>query len=98
MKGTSRMKTWLLALSAFSILIAEAGAQSPTAAPAQVGLSAERLARIDAWAAKEVAQNRLAGGIGLITRRGKIAYFESYGMADKEAGRPMTKDTIFRIF
>ena len=46
----------------------------------------------------EVAQNRVAGGVALIARKGKIAYFEPFGMADKEAGRPMQKDTIFRIF
>src|SRR6185503_3363728 len=47
---------------------------------------------------KSVAEKRLAGGVGLIVRRGKIAYFETYGMADREAGKPMSKDSIFRIF
>jgi CubicO group peptidase (beta-lactamase class C family) len=67
-------------------------------APADVGLSKERLDRIRVAMEKEIAENRLAGGIGLIARRGKIAYFETYGMADKEAGRPMTRDAIFRIY
>ena len=92
------MKIWVCTLIAVSIMVSATSAQSPTVPAAQVGLSTERLARIGAWASKEIGQNRLAGGIGLITRRGKIAYFETYGMADKEAGRPMTKDTIFRIF
>ena len=47
---------------------------------------------------KDIAENRLSGGIGLIARRGKIAYFETYGMADQEAGKPMTKDAVFRIY
>jgi CubicO group peptidase (beta-lactamase class C family) len=92
------MKTWVCTLMAASIMATATRAQSPTVPPAQGALSMDRLARIGAWASKEIAQNRLAGGIGLIARRGKIAYFETYGMADKEAGRPMTKDTIFRIF
>src|SRR5262245_8367146 len=91
------MKSRMCSVIALSIMVTTIGAQS-TVPPAQVGLSTERMARIGTWASKEIAQNRLAGGIGVITRRGKIAYFETYGMADKEAGRPMTKDTIFRIF
>jgi CubicO group peptidase (beta-lactamase class C family) len=92
------MKIWVCTLIAVSIMITATSAQSPTVSPAQVGLSTERLARIGPWASKEIGQNRLAGGIGLIARRGKIAYFETYGVADKEADRQMTKDTIFRIF
>jgi CubicO group peptidase (beta-lactamase class C family) len=47
---------------------------------------------------KHIAENRIAGAIGLIARRGKIGYFESWGMMDKEAGKPMRKDAIFRIY
>src|SRR5262245_58548820 len=93
-----RMKIWVCTLMAVSIMVTASRAQSPTVSPGQVALSTDRLGRIGAWASKEIGQNRLAGGIGLIAWRGKTAYFETYGMADKEAGRPMTKDTIFRIF
>src|SRR5262245_23945618 len=92
------MKTWVCTFVAAAIMATATRAQSPTVPPAQGALSMDRLARIGAWASKEIAQNRLAVGIGLIARGGKMAYFETYGMADKEAGRPMTKDTIFRIF
>ena len=34
----------------------------------------------------------------LIERRGKVAYFESFGMRDKAKAAPMTKDAIFRIY
>jgi CubicO group peptidase (beta-lactamase class C family) len=83
-----------------SLAIATMQAQVPpqTTPPENVGLSKERFGRIRTVMEKEIAQNRLAGGIGLIARRGKIAYFETYGMADKESGRPMQKDAIFRIF
>jgi len=47
---------------------------------------------------KQIAANRMAGGLGLIARKGKIAYFESWGMADKESGKAMWKDAIFRIY
>jgi CubicO group peptidase (beta-lactamase class C family) len=70
----------------------------PQAAPSDVGLSKERLERIGRAMDGLIAQNRLAGGVGVITRKGKVAYFETYGMADKDARRPMQKDAIFRIF
>jgi len=70
----------------------------PQVAPGDVGLSQERLQRLKAAMEAEVAQNRLAGGVGLIARKGKIAYLEAFGASDKEARTPMRKDTIFRIF
>jgi CubicO group peptidase (beta-lactamase class C family) len=70
----------------------------PAVAPEQVGLSKPRLDRIRPAMEKAVTEKRLAGGVGLIVRRGKIAYFETYGTADREAGKAMSKDSIFRIF
>jgi CubicO group peptidase (beta-lactamase class C family) len=80
-------------------LIATLHAQGlPQGTPESAGLSPERLARIKTAMDAEVAQNRVAGGVGLIARKGKVVWFESFGMADKEAARPMQKDAIFRIF
>ena len=45
-----------------------------------------------------VSTNRIAGGIGLIARHGKIAFLESWGMADKDTGTAMREDAIFRIY
>jgi CubicO group peptidase (beta-lactamase class C family) len=70
----------------------------PQVSPEQVGLSPERLNRIRPAMEKDVAQGQMAGGIGLIARRGKIAYFETWGMADREAAKPMRKDSIFRMY
>jgi CubicO group peptidase (beta-lactamase class C family) len=70
----------------------------PTVAPEEVGLSSEGLARIDAAMQQLVDDQRVAGVVALIARRGKIAYFETFGMRDVEAGKPMEKDTIFRIY
>ena len=47
---------------------------------------------------KNIAANRVAGAIGLIARKGKIGYFETYGMRDKENAKPMQKDSLFRIY
>ena len=67
-------------------------------APNGTGLSNERLDRIGAVMNEHVAKGHIAGAIGLIARRGKIGYFETYGFQDKEAGVAMRKDTIFRMY
>jgi CubicO group peptidase (beta-lactamase class C family) len=66
--------------------------------PAAAGLSPHRLTRIRTKMEKHIDANRLAGGLGLIMRRGNVGYFETWGMGDKEAAAPMREDAIFRIF
>lgn len=69
-----------------------------TAAPHEVGLSAEHLERIASTTQGFIADEELAGAVTLVARRGKVAHFEAYGMMDIEADKPMEKDTIFRIY
>lgn len=66
--------------------------------PEEAALSKERLDRIGQTMRQHVAAGRIAGATGLIARRGRVGYFETYGMMDKEAGKPMRKDAIFRIY
>lgn len=74
------------------------GYELPTASPEQVGLSAEKLAGTQAALRKLVDEKRIAGGIVVVARRGKVAQFEACGLMDIEAGKPMKRDTIFRIY
>jgi CubicO group peptidase (beta-lactamase class C family) len=67
------------------------------ATPAAVGLSAERLARLDRFLDDEIAAKRKAGAVVLIARHGRIAYFRAYGEADSESHRPMRTDNLFRM-
>jgi len=69
-----------------------------TVDPAIAGFSEERLQRVTQWLEDQVGQGRLAGASTLIARRGKIAYQQSTGFADKEIGRPFELDTIVRIY
>ena len=66
--------------------------------PAVVGLSKERLTKITSWLEAQVADGKLAGASTLIARRGKVAYLQSAGFADKENGKVMDADTIVRIY
>lgn len=65
--------------------------------PESVGVSAERLARIDKMCEDEVANGNLPGVVTLVARNGKIVHWKAYGMADNQAGRTLKRDDIFRI-
>ena len=80
----------ILTVSAFSH-------ELPMVEPEAVGLSTERLSRIDKVMEKHIAEKKIAGGVILIARHGKIAYLGAHGMMDVEAEKPMAPDTIFRI-
>ena len=70
----------------------------PTAVPEAVGLSNERLARIGAKLEADIAAGLLPGALVLVQRRGRLAYFETFGVQDPDTGAPMVKDSIFRIY
>jgi len=70
----------------------------PTALPEEIGLSSTRLERLGSVLRGEVDCGRVPGAVALISRRGRIGYFESFGQRDAAAGAPMAKDTIFRIY
>ena len=67
------------------------------ASPESVGISSERLARIDAMCQVAVKEGDLPGVVALVARRGKIVFHHAYGKADNASGKAMEKNTIFRI-
>lgn len=79
-------------LYATQVFCAEHTAMVP---PETVGLSSARLRHIDRLLNSHVEKQKIAGAVVLVARKGEIAYFREFGMAD--VGKPMKKDTIFRI-
>jgi CubicO group peptidase (beta-lactamase class C family) len=69
----------------------------PTTKPEAVGLSSERLERIASTVQHDIDDKRIAGAVTLVIRHGKVAWFKSQGMMDREAGKPMPNDAMFRI-
>lgn len=63
----------------------------------EVGMSEERLAKIDAMLNKGVVESKLPGIVALIVKNGKIVFHKAYGMSDNEVEKPLEKDDIFRI-
>jgi CubicO group peptidase (beta-lactamase class C family) len=70
-----------------------------TTRPEALGLSSERLARIDTHLkSRYIDPGKIAGALTLVARRGEIAHLSPIGLMDRERGKPMTEDTIFRIY
>ena len=70
------------------------GALTP---PQSVGMSGERLDRLNKTLQRYITEGRIAGTVLHVMRRGRLVQFEANGMADLENKKPMQKDTIFRI-
>jgi CubicO group peptidase (beta-lactamase class C family) len=45
----------------------------------------------------DIDAKRIAGTVTLVVRRGHVAYFKAQGMLDREAGKAMPTDAMFRI-
>ncbi len=65
--------------------------------PESVGMSPERLARIDKMCSDAIENGEIPGAVVLVARKGKIVYHKAFGMADVQKGREMKTDDIFRI-
>ncbi len=81
--------TWLAAVQP------PTGQVSPSARPAAAAPA--KFTALDNLLQRYVDENRIAGAVALVLRDGKPVYERAVGWSDKEAGRRMTTDTVFRI-
>ena len=88
---------------AIALLILAAGvgrpglgrAEPPAAVP---GFSGAKLQHVGDYIRREIAAGTMPGAVVLIQQHGRPVYFESFGVRDVESRRPMTPDTIFRLY
>jgi len=66
--------------------------------PEEVGLSSSRLARIGEHFQRYIDAGKVAGTLTLIARQRKVAYLEAQGHLEIERRRPVTPDSVFRIY
>jgi CubicO group peptidase (beta-lactamase class C family) len=66
--------------------------------PGEVGLDAGRLVRLDAHFGRFVEDGRLPGWLLVVSRHGRVAHLATAGHRDVEAGLPVERDTLFRIY
>ena len=73
-------------------------ASLPACEPEDAGLSRQALGRLSTALRDRVASGHVPGAVALVARHGKVAYFEAFGTQDPASGKPMSKDSIFRIY
>jgi CubicO group peptidase (beta-lactamase class C family) len=67
--------------------------------PEAVGLSSDRLKRIDAFIQERyIAPGKLPCALVQVWRRGQLAYTTVLGSADIERNKPLKADSLFRIY
>ena len=80
------------------VTAAEAVRDLAVATPESVGVSTERLKRLDAAIKKWVDGGRIAGAVTMLTRHGKTVNVTVHGKKDIRKPDPIERDSIFRIF
>ncbi len=89
-----QIRAWLISLWTLAA-VAVAGIEIPVTEPEAVGMSSERLLRIDAAMQRHIEAGNIQGAVAAVARRGKVVHFKSYGMLNVEAETPMSNDAIF---
>ena len=78
MKTANRILVYIVFL--WVLTVSSLSHELPMVEPETVGLSTERISRIDKAMETHVAQQKIAGGVTLLARHGKIAHLGVYGM------------------
>jgi CubicO group peptidase (beta-lactamase class C family) len=73
-------------------------AELPASTPEAEGMSAEKLAKVGEIMNGFIKDKKIAGGIVLVARNGKVVFQETYGLRSLDGKRPVERDTIFRIY
>ncbi len=93
------LRKWTAVIAVVCVLALPVWAKEiPQAKPEAVGMSSQKLAKVNAAVQKLVDDKKIAGAITIVARKGKIVHFETYGLRDIDAKKPVTKDTIMRFY
>ena len=90
--------TWKSNLLGLLFSVAALSQSLPSAKnPEAVGISSQRLGRLNSQMKADVESGRIPGAVLLIARNGKIASFEATGYQERTKKTAMKNDAIFRI-
>ena len=93
---TRRNVAAVLALLLAAIAVNTGRAESPL--PVATGFTPEGLARVGDYVRNEITTGKIPGAVLLIQQHGRPVLFESFGVRDVGSQRPMTAETIFRLY
>jgi len=79
------------------ISVAAIAQDLPTAKPEDVGVSPGKVEELSKFMQSLVDQGKIAGGVTMMARHGKVIHLKAVGMADREEKKSMRTDSIFRI-
>ena len=66
--------------------------------PEEIGVSSERIKLITDLSEDYIKSNKVTGIVNIISRKGKIVYFEASGNRGIDDNTPMKKNDLFRIY
>jgi CubicO group peptidase (beta-lactamase class C family) len=96
MKHTASKWTGLLLGAALAALVP--GTSAAQGAAEEAGISAARLAVLDAGIQEEIDKGNVAGVVVAVARHGTVVHNKAYGFANIEANTPMRTDNLFRLY
>lgn len=73
-------------------------AQLEEVTPEKVGISSQRINRITSLSEEYVKSNKVPGIVTMVSRNGKIVYYEAFGNRGADDQSKMKKDDLFRIY
>lgn len=88
----------ILTLLGFVLSCVGYAGELSVASPKDVGMSAEKLGGVKTAVQGLIDDKKIAGATVVVARKGKIAFFETFGMMDIKAQKPMAKDAILRFY
>jgi CubicO group peptidase (beta-lactamase class C family) len=91
------MRTAVACLAILVFLALPVGTATTVGKPEEVGLSSERLQRIAQMIQRRIAAGDIAGAVVAVGRKGRVAYVNAQGMADRDSKQPMAPANMFRI-
>jgi hypothetical protein len=75
-------KTATVVVAAIVFLVLPLGAETTRARPEDVGLSSERLQRIQDTMRRHIEAADFSGAVTLVARKGRLAHLEAHGIMD----------------
>jgi len=86
---------------AMAVVVTSSGPRAavdlPMAEPESVGMSSERLQRVDDYFQRFIDDNQIVGAVTLIARKGQVVHHTALGWKYKEENISMSIDTIFGL-
>ena len=92
-----RRHSFLTVILITSFAIRSSGQDLPTARPEDVGVSPKKLESIDQFSRELVKNEKVAGVVTAIICRDEVVHLGTVGMMDREAEKPVRRNTMFRI-